>query len=244
MSHPLEALRHMKYPGRVIVLGRDPSNEYDVVVYAVTGRSPSSQARRLEQDGDTIVTKPTDPEVLKTGNPDLLVYSAVCFGGRLAVSNGQQTEDVARAEADHPVGALAAGLRNWSFEPDAPIFTPRISGLLWPDGRAALGLIKRADDGTTRRLYFESVLRPGQAEMIATYAGPNQNPLPVFRGEPLPLTLTEGTARATVEAFYEALRPENRPEDFRVAAACVFLSRKDPDRPTIAIINRHERKSA
>ena len=243
MPHPLEALRQMEYPGRVIVLGRDPSDECDVVVYAVTGRSPSSQARLLEQDGNAIVTKPTDPEVLKTGNPDLLVYPAVCFGGRLAVSNGKQTEDVARAEADHPVVALEAGLRNWSFEPDAPIFTPRISGILWPDGRAALSLIKRAGDGTPRRLYFEFILRPGHAEMIATYAGPNQNPLPVFRGEPLPLTLAKSTARATVEAFYEALRPENRPDDFRVAAVCLFISRKDPARPTVAIINRHERKN-
>ncbi|MCX6565505.1 MAG: hypothetical protein NTW38_03635 [Candidatus Aminicenantes bacterium] len=244
MSHPLEALRRMEYPGRVIVLGRDPSDECDVVVYAITGRSPSSQARRLEQAGKAIVTKPTDPEVLKTGNPDLLVYPAVCFGDRLAVSNGKQTEDVARAEAGHPVAALEAGLRNWSFEPDAPIFTPRISGLLWLDGRAAFSVIKRAADGTARRLYFESMLRPGNAEMIATYAGPNQNPLPAFRGEPLPLTLAEGTARATVEAFYEALRPENRPEDFRVAAACVFISRNDPDRPMVAIINRNERKNA
>jgi len=244
MSHPLEALRQMEYPGRVIILGRDPSDECDVIVYAVTGRSPSSQARRLEQDGNAVVTKPTDPEILKTGNPDLLVYPAVCFGRRPAVSNGKQTEDVARAGADRPVAALEAGLRNWSFEPDAPIFTPRISGLLWPDGRAALSLIKRGDDGTARRLYFEFLLRPGRAEMIATYAGPNQNPLPVFRGEPLPLTLTEGTARANAEAFYEALRPDNRLEDFRVAAACVFISRKDPARPTIAIINRPERKTA
>jgi len=244
MSHPFEALRRMEYPGRVLALGRDPSDSFDVVLYAVTGRSPSSQARRLEQDGPTIVTKPTDPEVLKTGNPDLLVYPAVCFGPRLAVSNGKQTKDVASAGGDHPVAALAAGLKDWSFEPDAPIFTPRISGLLWPDGRAALGLIKRAEDGTARRLYFESVLRPGKAELIATYAGPNRNPLPVFEGEPLPLALTESTARATVEAFYEALRPEGRAEDFRVAAACVFLSRKDPGRPSVAIVNRRERTSA
>ncbi|HNQ80368.1 MAG: IMP cyclohydrolase [Acidobacteriota bacterium] len=243
-THPLEALRRMEYPGRVVVLGRDPAGLHDVIVYAVTGRSPSSQARRLEREGNAVVTKPTDPEILKTGQPDLLVYPAVLFGGRPAVSNGRQTDDVARTEADHPVAALAAALRNWSYEPDPPIYTPRISGLLWPDGRAALSLIKRGFDGSARRLFFEFSLHPGRAEMIATYAGPNRNPLPVFEGEPLSLTLVETTAKATAGVFYEALRPEGRSDDFRVAAACLFLSRNEPGKPEIALINRHERTGA
>jgi len=245
MNHPLEALRAMSYPGRLIALGRDPSGGSDVVVYAITGRSPSSQARLLERTENAIVTKPTDPEVLKTGNPDLLVYPAVFFGERLAVSNGKQTEDVARAGGAGPVAALEAGLRNWTYEPDAPIFTPRISGLLWPDGRAALSLIKRDVDGSPRRLFFELALQAGRAELIATYAGPNANPLPVFQGEPLPLVLAETSAEATAAAFYEALGPkEGGGGDFRVAAACVFIDRDNPSRRTVAIRNRHERKPA
>jgi IMP cyclohydrolase len=244
MIHPLDALRRMEYPGRVIVIGRDPSDSSDVVLYAVTGRSPSSQARILVDDGRAVVTKTTDPEVLKTGNPDLLVYPAVLSGDRLAVSNGRQTEDIARASAVSPVAALDAGLKPWTYEPDAPIFTPRISGLLWPDGRAALSILKRIDDGSALRMFFETTLRPGNASMIATYAGPNRNPLPVFAGEPLNLRLTETTPAATVEAFYDALRPEGRTEDFRVAAVCLFISRTEPSRRRTAIINRHERTSS
>ena len=245
MNHSLELLRAMPYPGRLIALGRDPSDGHDVVVYGVTGRSPSSQARLLEPTENAIVTKPTDPEVLKTGNPDLLVYPAVVFGDRLAVSNGRQTEDAARAAAAGPAAALEAGLRNWTYEPDAPIFTPRISGLLWPDGRAALGVIKRAEDGSPRRLFFEFNLQAGRAELVATYAGPNENPLPVFAGEPRPLTLAETSAEATAEAFYEALGPKHAGDgDFRVAVACVFVDRKNPARRTIAVRNRHERKPA
>lgn len=244
MIHPLEALRRMEYPGRVIVVGRDPSDSSDVVLYAVTGRSPSSQARILVADGRSVVTKPTDPEVLKTGNPDLLVYPAVLSGDRLVVSNGRQTEDIARAVADSPIATLEAGLKPWTYEPDAPIFTPRISGLVWPDGRAALSILKRADDGSTLRIFFEMPLRPGTASMIATYAGPNQNPLPVFAGEPLNLRLTETTPEATVEAFYNSLRPEGRTEDFRVAAVCLFVSRTDPSLRRPAIINRHERTNS
>jgi IMP cyclohydrolase len=242
MTHPLDALRRMEYPGRVIVVGRDPSDAYDVVLYAVTGRSPASQARILVNEGRAVVTKPTDPDVLKTGNPDLLVYPAVLLGDRVAVSNGRQTEAIARAGGDSPIAALDAGLRAWTYEPDAPIFTPRISGLLWPDGRAALSILKRSADGSAGKYYFEMTLRPGTAHLIATYAGPNRNPLPVFSGEPLDLELTEPTPKATAAAFYAALRPEGRADDFRVAAVCLFASRTNPSDRATAIINRQERK--
>ncbi|MBN1938887.1 MAG: hypothetical protein JW843_04830 [Candidatus Aminicenantes bacterium] len=241
MSHPLSALRNMEYPGRVIVIGRDQADAFDVVVYAVTGRSPSSQARRLEREGRAIVTKPTDPEVLKTGNPDLLVYPAVILEDRIAVSNGKQTEDVVRSEAGPLVPALESALRAWSYEPDEPIFTPRISGLVGPDGRAALSLIKRSEDGAPRRAFYEWRLRPGQAEMVATYAGPNKNPLPVFSGEPLPLQLLKSSAEETAAEFYEALGPDGRAGDFRVAVACVFVSRTETSLTAVSIINRHER---
>jgi len=66
----------------------------------------------------------------------------------------------------------------------------------------------------------------------------------VFEGEPLSLTLVETTAKATAGVFYEALRPEGRSDDFRVAAACLFLSRNEPGKPEIALINRHERTGA
>jgi len=241
MPHPLEALKKMEYPGRVIALGRDPSDTFDVIVYAVTGRSPSSQARRLEREGKSVVTKPTDPEVLKTGNPDLLVYPAIILSGRAAVSNGKQTEDVARAAPGPLISSLDTSLARWSFEPDAPIFTPRISGLLGPDGRAALCSIKRAGDGSPRRQYFEWTLASGRAEMIATYAGPNVNPLPVFFGEPLPLELVRDSAEDTASDFYEALGPEGGAADFRVAVACAFVSRIEPSRTSVFVINRHER---
>ena len=99
----LEAIAEMEYPGRLIALGRDPTGEHNVVVYAVTGRSPSSQARTLEYNADdnTIFTKPTDPEVLEKGNPDLLLYDAiVMLDDSVAVSNGKQTEAFARELSD------------------------------------------------------------------------------------------------------------------------------------------------
>ena len=61
MAQGLEALIGMEYPGRVIVIGKSPQGD-DVIMYAITGRSPSSQARRLEIDEENknVFVKPTD----------------------------------------------------------------------------------------------------------------------------------------------------------------------------------------
>ncbi len=94
----MDIVKSMVYPGRIIIIGTAPAGQR-VVLYSITGRSPSSQARRLEIDkqAGSIFVKPTDEETLKTGNPDLLVYPAViCKAGAIAVSNGKQTGDVAK----------------------------------------------------------------------------------------------------------------------------------------------------
>ena len=147
-------LTRMIYPGRFIILGRDAAGAYDIVLYGITGRSASSQARRLERRGDNVIIQPTDPDVLKTGNADLLVYPALVLGKGIAVSNGKQTEDIDPLADGSPVRVLEKGLEGWTYEPDAPIFTPRISGCLLPDRRAALSLIKRGGDGRPERSFF------------------------------------------------------------------------------------------
>jgi IMP cyclohydrolase len=243
MTHALSHLSTLTYPGRMIILGRDRSGSHDVVVYAITGRSPSSQARRLVLDGDAIWTRPTDPEVLKKGNPDLLVYPAVILGRRIAVSNGRQTADIFSADEGSAVRILETGLAGWSYEPDAPIFTPRISGCLPGSNYAGLSLLGRSEGGATERSFFEFPLEAGRGKMIATYAGENRDPVPAFRGEPLDFELGEATARAAAEAVYAALGPRGGDKDFRVAVACVFTASHDLRRSDIAILNRDERES-
>ena len=95
MKKNLVNVEEMVYPGRVIIIGKSLSGE-DVVMYALTGRSPSSQARMLliDEAEKKIFVKPTDEDTLKTGNPELLVYPAVIYGSGIAVSNGKQTDDV------------------------------------------------------------------------------------------------------------------------------------------------------
>ncbi|MDD8025877.1 MAG: IMP cyclohydrolase [Acidobacteriota bacterium] len=241
MNSPWESLMRMLYPGRLLILGGDAAGANHVLIYAITGRSPSSQARMLEVEGNAIWTKPTDPETLKKGNPELLVYPAVIFGRGIAVSNGRQTVDVDAETAGSAVAGLDAGLGPWTYEPDAPIYTPRITGCILPNGRAALSIIKRGPDGLPFRAFYDLPDRPGWGFMLATYAGDNREPLQAFSGEPLEIGLEGATPEETAEAAYTALHPEGRSNDFRVALVCVYARRGALQERRIAVINRHER---
>jgi hypothetical protein len=241
MNAPWESLSRMLYPGRLIVLGGDAAGLHHVLVYAITGRSPSSQARMLEAEGNAIWTKPTDPETLKKGRPELLVYPAVLFGRGIAVSNGRQTVDVDTETAGSAVAALDAGMGPWTYEPDAPIYTPRITGCIMPSGQAALSLIKRGPDGSSQRSFFDLADRPGRGVLLSTYAGDNREPLAPFSGDPLEIGLEGSTPGETAEAAYTALGPQGQAADYRVALVCVYARRDALQERRLAVINRHER---
>jgi IMP cyclohydrolase len=223
MKTNLENVEEMVYPGRIIIIGKSPAGE-DVVMYAITGRSPSSQARMLliDEVEKKIFVKPTDEETLKTGNPDLLVYPAIICGSGIAVSNGKQTEDVFKClDADRdPIQVQIDSLVNWEYEPDDPNFTPRISGCI--TSGAALSVLKRAEDGSVIRNYFKIPMIAGKGKLISTYTGVNQNPLPSFSGEPQDVEIPWTSAEEAVTAFYHALGPADGEPDFRVTSAVVY----------------------
>jgi IMP cyclohydrolase len=238
MKKNLENVEEMVYPGRIIIIGKSPAGE-DVVMYAITGRSPSSQARMLliDEVEKKIFVKPTDEETLKTGNPDLLVYPAIICGSGIAVSNGKQTEDVLKClDADKdPLQVQIDSLVNWEYEPDDPNFTPRISGCI--TSGAALSVLKRAEDGFVIRNYFKIPMILGKGKLISTYTGVNQNPLPSFAGEPQDVEIPWTSAEEAVTAFYHALGPDDGEPDFRVTAAVVY---SDPSgKLTMKVKNRN-----
>ena len=239
MTSLFDTLQSMPYPGRTIIVGAGPGGQRGVL-YAITGRSPSSQARRLviDEQEQKIFVRPTDEDTLKTGNPDLLVYAAImCAKGGIAVSNGKQTGDVFKAlQAESRVSrVLQDGLSDWEYEPDEPNWTPRISGCIAEN--AALSVLKRSENGDVLRNTFEIPLIAGQGRMVSTYTGVNVNPLPSFAGEPVALELPFANAREAAEGLYEALAPVAGENDFRVAAAAAFAG---PDGTVnLYVNNRH-----
>jgi len=244
MSKGLKNLSSKEYPGRVIIIGQDNSGENTVVIYVITGRSPSSQARKLDYDRNTIWVKPLDEEILKKGNIDLLIYPAIFILSQgIAVSNGKQTKDIKTCleQSQNTAEILALALQKWSFEPDAPTYTPRISGCVLSQKRSAFSLIKRALDGSSEKTIFEFSLKAGQGKMIATYTGENKDPLPSFFGEPVSVEIEKKTAADMAEEVYKALKPTKKEKDFRVGVACVFFKNLESGQYNVSIINRYER---
>jgi IMP cyclohydrolase len=235
----LNVLNGMEYPGRLIVIGCLKETKETLVLYAITGRSSSSQARKLVVEPDSsIVVQPTNMEVLKKGNPDLLVYPAITVDNKsIAVSNGQQTRDIhlLLGRMVNPVEILDNGLYNWQYEPDEPNYTPRINGCVTSKG-AALSIIKRAENEEAERQIFQFPLIPGKAKMIATYTGKNVNPLPSFHGEPVCVDLPEGGIYDIVYSTYRAMKPA-KGSDFRVSVAGMIIKGSEVK---TSIQNRHK----
>jgi IMP cyclohydrolase len=243
MSRAIKNLVAMEYPGRIIIIGKSLAGK-TVVVYAITGRSPASQARKLEWREDGVWVRPTDEETLKKGSVDLLVYPAMLYHpGGVAVSNGKQTADIRRAleRATNPLSVLSASLAAWKYEPDAPIFTPRISGCVLPGPKAALNLIKRGTGDAAVRNSFEIMFLPGKGKIISTYDGVNRDPLRSFPGEPLDADIEGADSAQTAEAVYESLKPPGGGPDFRVAVACLYAGDIARNQYVFSIINRCER---
>jgi IMP cyclohydrolase len=241
----LDALSGMEYPGRVIILGRSAGEGIPFVIYCITGRSPSSQARRIAFEGTKAMVTPTDADLLAEGDPDLLLYAAISIQQGCVVSNGRQTFSIRPIPVSDqgPVEVLAQGLEGWDFEPDPPNWTPRISGCILTPDRGALCIVKQGGGGLSLKNYFEFPLVPGRAKMICTYTGENVNPLPSFQGEPQDLRFRGVTARQNAEEAYAAMAPADPKLDFRVAAACVFLHDLQRDVFEKAVINRRDRTS-
>ena len=203
-----------RYPGRGIILGCAPDGRA-VLAYFIMGRSAASRGRVLERSGDDLVIRLLSPE--RVADPSLILYTPIrVCGEHVVVTNGDQTETV--CEALRNGSTFESALRTRSYEPDAPHFTPRISGLLTfapsapskgePGFGYRLSILKAGGAGECLRQFFEYEAVPGAGRLIHTYAG-DGNPLPGFGGEPRAVPIP-----ADIEAFsrglWGALDAENR----------------------------------
>lgn len=218
-----ELIGENSYPGRGIIIGKAPDGRA-AVAYFISGRSANSRNRVFVRDdrGD-IYTRPFDES--KVEDPSLIIYRAVAHieekdpaAGTdqkgLIVTNGDQTDTIAGAILE---GRTAAdGLKTRKFEPDAPNFTSRISGVVrYADGGSyQLSILKSAGDtqasdgGACDRFFYEYEPEPGKGHLIHTYEG-DGNPLQAFRGEPAAVKI-EKDINAMTEQIWESLNADNR----------------------------------
>ena len=202
-----QELRGNAYPGRGIVIGKSQDGGCAVVAYFIMGRSVNSRNRIFAEEPDGIRTEAADPA--KMEDPSLIIYHPVRQMGRgLIVTNGDQTDTIRDfLEKGLP---FEQALRTREFEPDGPNWTPRISGLLSPDGSYKLSILKAADEAGTAclRQTFEYPGQAGLGHFLHTYQC-DGSPIPSFEGEPTPVTI-EGDIDAFTNGLWESLNQDNK----------------------------------
>ena len=197
------------YPGRGILLGCSADGRRAVIAYFIIGRSENSRNRVFEITEDGIRTKAFDES--RMTDPSLIIYHPVrVVDGTTIVTNGDQTDTV--ADAFRSGGSWVRALRTREFEPDGPNYTPRISGMVRPDGSYRLAILKSADGNPAccRRFFYEyDAPIAGQGHFISTYQT-DGDPLPSFEGEPRTVELGDETAAALADRLWNSLNADNK----------------------------------
>lgn len=199
------------YPGRGIVIGKSADGKYAVTAYFIMGRSSNSRNRVFVEDGKGIRTQAFDPSKLE--DPSLIIYAPVrVLGNKTIVTNGDQTDTI--YELMDRQQTFEQSLRTREFEPDAPNYTPRISGIMHMENGGynyAMSILKSNNgDPSSCCRYTFAYENPvaGEGHFIHTYMG-DGNPLPSFEGEPVFVGI-EGDIDSFTDMIWKNLNEENK----------------------------------
>ena len=202
-----EKLASNPYPGRGIVLGMSADGKTSVAAYFIMGRSANSRNRVFLEEPDGIRTEAFDAS--RMADPSLIIYHPVRELGRsLIVTNGDQTGTIRNALEQGL--SMEQALRSRQFEPDGPNWTPRISGLVCPDGSYKLSVLKSADAAGSAcvRQFFEYPALPGLGHFLHTYVT-DGDPIPTFQGEPERVAI-EGDIDGFTDMVWQSLNEDNK----------------------------------
>ena len=204
-------LKNNAYPGRGIIIGKSEDGKYAVTAYFIMGRSENSRNRVFVEDGEGIRTQAFDPSKMK--DPSLIIYAPVrVLGNKTIVTNGDQTDTI--YEGMDKQLTFEQSLRSREFEPDAPNYTPRISGIMHVENGTynyAMSILKsnQGDPSSCNRYTFAyENPKAGEGRFIHTYMG-DGNPLPSFEGEPELIGLS-GDIDGFTEEIWNALNEDNK----------------------------------
>ena len=210
-KHTMSALvKDNSYVGRGIVIGKTEDGTKAAIAYFIMGRSENSRNRVFLEKGEEVIIEPFDAS--KVEDPSLIIYSPIKkWENQLIVTNGDQTDTIYDFIKEGK--SFADALQTREFEPDAPNFTPRISGMLtFADGDFSyqISILKSADaqGSACSRYTFAYPALAGLGHFIHTYAG-DGNPLPTFQGEPERTSIPNDIDTFTKE-IWENLNEENK----------------------------------
>ena len=204
-------LKENSYPGRGIIIGRSKDGTKAVTAYFIMGRSENSRNRVFVEDGEGIRTQAFDPSKLQ--DPSLIIYAPVrVLGNKTIVTNGDQTDTI--YELMDRQQTFEQALRTREFEPDAPNYTPRISGIMHIENghyNYAMSILKsnNGNPNACNRYPFAYTNCPAVAgHFIHTYKC-DGNPLPSFEGEPRLVEIPDDID-AFAALLWDSLNEENK----------------------------------
>lgn len=199
------------YPGRGIVIGMSDDSKYAVTAYFIMGRSENSRNRVFVTEGEGIRTEAYDPSKLE--DPSLIIYAPVrVLEDKTIVTNGDQTDTIFDNMSKGQT--FEESLREREFEPDAPNYTPRISGLMTvKEGKYdyAMSILKSHNGNPkqcNRYTFTYDAPQAGEGHFIHTYMG-DGNPLPSYEGEPTWVKLS-GDIDTFTKTVWENLNEDNK----------------------------------
>ena len=206
-----EELQNNTYPGRGIVIGKSENGKYAVTAYFIMGRSTNSRNRIFVEEGEGIRTQAFDPS--KLVDPSLIIYSPVrLLGNKTIVTNGDQTDTI-YVGMDKQL-TFEQSLRSREFEPDAPNYTPRISGIMHIESECynyAMSIIKSNNGNATACNHYTFAYEnpvAGEGHFIHTYMH-DGDPLPSFEGEPKLVSIPNCIDTFTGK-IWDALNEDNK----------------------------------
>ena len=205
-----ELIKNNSYVGRGIIIGKSKNNKNAVIAYFIMGRSENSRNRMFIENGEELIIKPID--ISKVEDPSLIIYSPIrILNNNVIVTNGNQTDTIYNYLKEEKTFEEALNTRE--FEPDAPNFTPRISGILEikeKDFMYKMSILKSADElGTACNRYtFQYKSLAGLGHFIHTY-NCDGNPIPTFTGEPERVEIPDDIDTFTKE-IWENLNEPNK----------------------------------
>ena len=198
------------YVGRGIVIGKSADGKKAAAAYFIMGRSANSRNRIFTEKNGEVFTEPFDAS--KVVDPSLIIYAAIRqYENNLIVTNGNQTDTVYDGLKEGK--CFHAALASREFEPDAPNYTPRISGLLTfekGDFTYSMNILKSidAEGSACARFGFDYPAMPGLGHFLHTYVT-DGNPIPTFQGEPERVAIPDDLDAFTSE-LWNALDENNK----------------------------------
>jgi hypothetical protein len=225
-----------KYPGRGIIIGETPSEEYLVQIYWIMGRSKNSRNRLFVIENDFVKTEIFDENI--EGDRSLIIYYPIkSINNFHIISNGDQTETIYNFINNNK--SFKNALDTKEFESDPPNYTPRISGFIdlrsenSSYGLSVLKTIDHQKESCQRNYFYYNKFIKGFGHCIHTY-NDDGNPIPSFSKEPYLIKLYEDIDD-NIKYIWDLLNTDNK-----VSVLVKYIS-KETKQTILKIINKNNR---